>query len=193
LSGIRLKIKFYGGLFVKKAICAGRSSQVHEEVENASVATVFDVADVFKFIINRLNDSAFSQQDIIFQCHWPVFHIAFYAGYSVYPAVEKHFKKRSGNVSTVAKKFSKQLFFQYIKYFDGAVIRISRREEKTDCFTFIIADKMQFERILLGYNFNKQTHSHIFFIFLLLHIHIIFCFSAIYTHIRLFSKISMQR
>jgi hypothetical protein len=61
--------------------------------------------------------------------------------------VEKHFKKRFGNVSFVAEQLSEQVFCRRFKCFRVSVIHICGREVKGERFAPVVANQMQFEAI----------------------------------------------
>jgi hypothetical protein len=105
LSVLRLKIDLDSRFFVEKTVGFQSCNQIYEEVIYRAVARVFDISGVFKQIINRLNNRAFSQYNTVIEGHQAVFHIAFDAGNEMYAVVEKRFKKPLRDVSPVGKKF----------------------------------------------------------------------------------------
>ena len=70
-------LEAYGRLFVEKTIRPQSPDEVHKEVVDAAMAGMFNVADIFQFIINSLNNRAFSEHNFIEKRHQAVFHIGF--------------------------------------------------------------------------------------------------------------------
>jgi hypothetical protein len=60
-----LKIDLDGRFFVKERICAQSGNPVCKEVVNAALAGMFNIANIFQFIINSLNNRSFAKKDFI--------------------------------------------------------------------------------------------------------------------------------
>ena len=62
-------------LCVKEAIGTERGEQVHDEVVEASVPGVDQLCNIFEHIVQRLDDAALAQHNLVVQGHEPVLHV----------------------------------------------------------------------------------------------------------------------
>ena len=106
---------------------------------------MFNLANVFKFIHNSLNDSAFTQQDFIRCVHQTVFHVLSQFGYQMDPVNEELFEKGFGNVSFVTKQLTVDPREQIGSGKGFSVICVSRGEYKIKNLTFVIDNEMEFK------------------------------------------------
>jgi hypothetical protein len=67
--------------------------QIYDEPFRTSVTSMFNLANIFQFINDSLNDSAFAEQDFIGHMHQTVFHVISQFGYQMDPINEKLFEK----------------------------------------------------------------------------------------------------
>jgi hypothetical protein len=147
LPVLRFNINFNGRLLVEKTVCSNSGNQVHNEVVNGAMARMFNVADIFQFIVNCFNYRAFSQQDTVYQWRQPVFHIVSDTGYKMNAIVEKRFKQGLGDVALVAEEFSEEFLCERFNGFGVPVIHIAGCQAKREQFALVIANKMEFKAI----------------------------------------------
>jgi len=67
---------------------------------------MFDLANIFQFIDNSLNDSAFAEQDFIRNMHLAVFHVLSQFGYQMDPIDKELLEKGLGNASFITEQFT---------------------------------------------------------------------------------------
>jgi len=60
--------------FVKEAIGCERGNQVHNKVMYGTVTSMFHLANIFQFVINCLDNRAFSKYYSIIKIHQTIFH-----------------------------------------------------------------------------------------------------------------------
>ena len=104
---------------------------------------MFDLANIFQFIDNSLNDSAFAEQDFIRHMHQTVFHVLSQFGYQMDPVNEELFEKGFGNISFVTKQLTVDPREQISPGKGLSVICVSGGEYKIKNLTFVIDDEMK--------------------------------------------------
>jgi len=103
---------------------------------------MFNLANVFQFINNSLNDSTFAEQDFIGHMHQTVFHVLSQFGYQMDPVNEKLLEKDLGNIPFVAKQFAVDPREQIGSGKGLSVICVSRGEHKIQNLSLVIDDEM---------------------------------------------------
>ena len=104
---------------------------------------VLDLRDVLELVDDRLDNPAFSQEQLVKQRHQPVLHIALESCDHLQSASEEFIKECLLDVSPVAKEFSPELFRQLVDGF--AVVDVAGRDAYFQQFALVVCDQMKFE------------------------------------------------
>ena len=118
--------------------------QIDEEIHWATMARVLNLRDVFELVNNRLDNGAFSQQNLVEDRHEFVFHVRFDPNDELKVEIaQEFFKKWLRNVASVTNQFAQQAANQFRNWL--SVIHISGCEHHIQDFATIIDNQMQFE------------------------------------------------
>ena len=108
------------------------------KMQRIAMAGIFNLAHVFKLIVDRLNQRTFSQQNPVFQLNKPVFHILTDTCDELEALLKELFKQALADVAFVAKKFAPQALDQ--SRHGVSVIHIAQCQAKAQQFTAVIDD-----------------------------------------------------
>lgn len=106
---------------------------------------MFHLRDVLQFVINCLNDSPFPEQQPVRDRHHGSFHVVFEFCYQLYSVNEKPLKQVLTYISFIANEFSINELNERLVLQRSPVIHIAWGYHEVEQFSFLIADKMQFE------------------------------------------------
>lgn len=119
---------------------------MNDEVEWATVASVLDLADVLELVIDRFDDGALAQQELIAEIHEDIAHILAQLGDELDALCDEQvFDERLRNIAFVADEFAKEATDQGGNWL--AIIDIARGQTDGQEFAPIIDDQVQFEAV----------------------------------------------
>ena len=129
---------------------------------------MFDLSDVFQFIIDRLDYRPFAEQYPVIHWPQPVSHVAFQFGNQLYAVNEQFIEKIPADVAFVADKFAIDELHERLHFQRFTVIDISGSDYEIQYFALVIADQMQLEAVeptqrafaALGYAFENLVHMY---------------------------------
>ncbi len=82
---------------------------MRHKMQRIAMAGMFNLAHVFKLIVDRLNQRTFPQQNPVFELNKPVFHVLTDTCDELEALLKELFKQGLADVALVAKKFSPQV------------------------------------------------------------------------------------
>ena len=109
------------------------------------MSRVFNLANIFQFIDNSLNDSTFAEQDFIGHMHKTVFHVLSQFGYQVDPINEELLEKGLGNVPFISEQFTVDPREQIGSGKGLSVINIAGSKHKIKNLSLVVDDKMHLQ------------------------------------------------
>ena len=108
-----MEIKAQGRLLGLVAICNQPSEQMRQEVDEAVVAGVFDLGAVLELIMNRLDEGAFAQQEVVQELPESVAHILPQLGDEPqFLGDQEALGERRGDVAFVGTELAKEMMDQ---------------------------------------------------------------------------------
>ena len=99
--------------------------QIDQEIELGTMSGMLNVTDIFQEIIDRLNDSALSEQDFVGKIHQHILHVLFELGKQRNAFVKEVMKQLGRQIALVAKQLAEQIFGQVMDQGKIAVVHIA--------------------------------------------------------------------
>ena len=106
---------------------------------------MLNLANVFKFITNSLNQCTLAEKDFIRDMHQAVFHVLSQFGNQVNAVYKDLFKTSLGDVSLISEKFAVDLGQQVGSGQRISVINIPGSEDKIQDLSLVVDDKMHLQ------------------------------------------------
>jgi hypothetical protein len=147
LSGWLGTIKLYSGFFLKETVCRQPCKQVYQKVYRTAAPGMFNLADVFQFIVNCFNNRAFPEKYFIPDAHQAIFHIAFDTGNQVQSILKKQFAQGCRNIAFVTIELAEQFFTQGLNDRPLPVVHMGGSNAEIEQFAFVIDHQMEFESV----------------------------------------------
>ncbi len=89
------------------------TQHIDKEIDRAAMAGILGLRDILELIDNTFDDGSFAQQQVVSQREQAVFHILAQLGDQLHiEGLEQVQKQLLGNVTPIAKEFSKQILRQ---------------------------------------------------------------------------------
>ena len=104
---------------------------------------VFYLSDVFKFVINRSDQSSFAKHDLVGDRHQRVPHVVLDFCDNLNTVHEQELKQLLADRSFISTEFAPDVFNKWLWIQRLTVIDIARSEYKVKNSTFVIDDQMQ--------------------------------------------------
>lgn len=97
-----------------KGIGDQAGEEIAQEVDRASVPGVFDLAQVFELIDNRLDDGTFLKQKTVHEWHQLVGHALFNPGDQMHPALEQDLEEVAGDIPAITEEFTQDVLGEFL-------------------------------------------------------------------------------
>ncbi len=108
---------------------------------------MFNVADVFEFVVDGFNEHPFPQQDFVVQVHERVLHVLLELGHKVYVVNEEPFEKLLAYVSPVGKNLSEKPLRKVLVLQWLTVVHVPGRERPLYYLATVVYHYMQLESV----------------------------------------------
>ena len=102
---------------------------------------------ILKFVINGLDDGAFSEQDLVIKVHQRVLHVPLKLRDQVYVVDKEHLEEVLANVPPVCEELAEEFLGELPVLKGFSVIDIARSELPLDDLAPVVDDQMQLEAV----------------------------------------------
>ena len=109
------------------------------------MSCVLNLAYVFKFITNSLNQCTFAKDNFIREMHQAVLHVLSQFCDQMNAVYEELFKKTLGDISLISKQFAIDLCEDIGTYQRLSVICVRRSQNEVQDLTLVINDKVKLQ------------------------------------------------
>ena len=108
---------------------------------------MFNVADVFEFVVDGFNERPFPQQDFVVQVHERVLHVLLEFGHKVYVVNEETFKKLLAYVASIGKNLAEKPLRKVPVLQWLTVVHVPGREHPLYYLATVVYHYMQLEPV----------------------------------------------
>ena len=111
----------------------------------APVPGMYQLRHILEHVIQRFDDAALAQHDLVVQGHQPVLHVAPDTVHQMHPIVPQLLKKALGDISLVGVEFTEKTVSQRLDDVLVAVVHIGPGQHEVQYLALLVAHEMQLE------------------------------------------------
>lgn len=106
---------------------------------------VYQLCHILEHIVQRLDDAALAQHDLVVDGHEPVLHVGLDASHQMHPIIPQLLEQTLGDIALVGVEFAEKTVRQRLDDVLIAVIHIGPGQHEVQYLPPLVAHKVQFE------------------------------------------------
>lgn len=111
------------------------------------MARVFYLSDVFKFVVDGLDNGSFSQKYSVIHRSQAALHVVFQFGYQLYSVNEQHAEQFFAYITLVSDELAVYELNKRRHFQRFPVVNISRSDHEVEYLALVIAYQMKLESV----------------------------------------------